>query len=201
MKKYALLFAFAVLLVVAVHFSAFAAEPAKAPEIATVPLEQGLKKVLPAFDNQPQKEVIYIKDEGFDQKCDFERDKGCKIYPAKKKGALQGLAIAWTSMDGMKGPITILLGVSPEGDITGIEVLKHEETKNLGSKITGDEFQKQFAGKNLKNSKLQVQKDGGDIKAITGASFSSKAVTGAVKETLEFYDKNKAALLEKAKGK
>jgi Na+-translocating ferredoxin:NAD+ oxidoreductase subunit G len=199
----------AVLGIIVLNLPARGAEPAKTETKATAKtesnpaetLDKGLKKVMSDFDNKPVQEVIYINDQTLASKCDFEKDKGCKVYPGKKKGALLGFAVSWTTVDGMKGPINILLGLTPDGSISGIDVLKHEETKNLGAKITEDEFQKQFLTKNLKNSKLQIEKDGGDIKAITGASFSSRAVTGAVKEALEFYDKNKTALAEKAKGK
>jgi len=200
-RKILLIAAGAILGIIVLNLPARGAEPAKTQNNPAETLDKGLKKVMPEFDNKPVQEVIYINDASLASKCDFEKEKGCKVYPGRKKGALLGFAIAWTSMDGMKGPITILLGLTPEGNISGIDVLKQEETKNLGSKITEEEFQKQFLNKNLKTGKMQIEKDGGDIKAVTGASFSSRAVTGAVKEVLEFYDKNKTALADQAKGK
>lgn len=199
-RKLLLIIAGAIIGIFVLQFPARGAEPAK-DQAAPVDLDKSLKKVMPAFDNKPVPEVIYINDPALAEKCDFEKDKGCKVYPGKKKGALLGFAIAWTSMEGFKGPITVLLGLTPEGKITGIDVLKQEETVNLGGKITEDEFQKQFLNKDLKGAKWAIEKDGGDIKSVTGASYSSRAVTGAVKETLEFFDKNKTALVDKAKGK
>ena len=72
------------------------------------------------------------------------------------------------------------------------------ETPQLGGKIGGDEFQRQFLKKSLTNAKWMLEKDGGDIRAISGASYSSGAVTGAVKEILEFYQKAKEDLKKKA---
>ena len=177
---------------------------AEAPKkIAPEALEKSLKKVLPEFDNKVLADVKYVDDKSLTDKCDYEAGKGCKVYTAKKKGAEVGFAIQWTSQEGLKGPITILLGVTPEGDITGLDILDQSETPNRGDKITTPEFQGQFVKRNLTNTKWAIdkeKKDPGDIKAITGASFSSRAVTGAVKDVLEFFDKNKATLV-KAKGK
>jgi electron transport complex protein RnfG len=162
-----------------------------------VPVDKALKKVFPDLTNKPESEVIYIDDKTVSSKCDYEKDKGCKVYPASKKGALLGYAIAFTSEEGFKAPLKVLVGLTPAGDITGIEVLEQAETPERGGKISDPEFQKQFAGKNLKNTKWSIDKDKanpGDIKAIAGASFSSKAVAGAVKDALDFYDRNKAAI-------
>jgi len=164
-----------------------------------VPLDKALKKVFPELTNKPEAEVIYVDDKTQASKCEFAKDKGCRIYPVKKKDALLGYAVGWTSEEGFKSLIKVLVGITPGGDITGIEVLEQDETPNRGAKIAEDEFLQQFAKKNLQNTKWQIEKEGGDIKAISGASFSSKAVSSAVKEALEFYGRNKDILAKKAK--
>jgi len=164
-------------------------------------LEKSIKKAFPDFDNQAKEEVIYADDPGdktLAQRCDYEPGKGCRVYPVKKKGELLGFALVWITDKGFKGVIKLMLGLTPEGEITGMDILSLQETPQLGGKIAGDEFQQQFLKKNLKNTKWMLEKDSGDIRAITGASYSSNAVTGAVKEILEFYDQRQADLKTKA---
>jgi len=175
----------------------------KAGEKSTVAVEKSLdksfKKIFPEYDNQPEKEVIFIddpKDKSLSQKCEYQLNKGCLIYPVKKKCALLGFALIWQTDKGYKGPIKLMVGISPEQEILGLDILSHNETPNLGAKISTEEFQNQFLKRTLKNTKWMIEKDGGDIKAITGASFSSRAVTSALKEVLEFYEKNKDNLLK-----
>ena len=66
-------------------------------------------------------------------------------------------------------------------------VISMNETAGLGAKCTSDEFTSQFS--NIKTDKLTVVKDGkdgvGEIDAISGATITTNAVTGAVNEALE----------------
>jgi len=161
------------------------------------PVEQALKKIFPDLVGKPEAEAIFIDDAGLVAKCDYEKDKGCKAYPVKNKSGLKGYALAWVSEEGFKAPVKVLTGITLDGDIVGIEVLEQSETPERGSKITEAEFREQFPKKNLANTKWSIDKDKkspGDIKAISGASFSSKAVTLAVKESLEFFAKYKDAI-------
>jgi len=165
-------------------------------------LERSLKKILPEFDNSPVKDLFYVddkKDKELAQKCDYEINRGCRIYPAKKDKKLVGLALGWKSNKGFGGTIKMLVGISPKGEITGIEILNHSETPGLGAKITEEKFQEQFLKKSLKNFKWKVDKDGGDVKSITGATISSRAVTEAIKSALEFFEKHKKIILKKAR--
>jgi len=167
-------------------------------------LERSLKEILPEYDNSPVKDLIYLddkKDKELGQKCEYELNKGCRIYPAKKGKKLVGLALGWQSNKGFGGTIRMLVGITPKGEITGINILSHSETPGLGAKIAEPEFQKQFLKKTLKNFNWKVDKDGGDVKSITGATISSRAITEAVRQALEFYDAHKKIILKKAEEK
>jgi len=174
-----------------------AGEKEKESKGTKISLEQALKKVFPELTNHPEAEAIYVDDKSLASKCDYEKDKGCKVYPVKKKDLLLGYAIAWTSEDGFKDLIKVLVGITCGGEIVGLEILEQNETPNRGSKITEAEFLNQFVKRNLQNTSFKIEKDGGDIKAVSGASFSSKAVVSAVKEALEFYGRNKDSLAKK----
>lgn len=133
-----------------------------------------LVKVMPKYDNEPDKEIKTV-----DEK---------QIFIAKNGDTIVGYGIKSKSLKGYGGDIDVLIGVLPEGKISGIEILKHSETPGLGSKIETDKFKNSF--KNLTiNDKIAVKKDGGIIDQFSGATISPRAVSDAVKNGLEFINK------------
>ncbi|MBN1289363.1 MAG: RnfABCDGE type electron transport complex subunit G [Actinobacteria bacterium] len=84
---------------------------------------------------------------------------------------------------GYGGPITLAVGIGTDGKITCVSVVSHNETPGLGGNIEKDEFRKQFNGMGG-SDKFIV---GETIEAITGATISSKAVTGEVADALKAY--------------
>ncbi len=81
--------------------------------------------------------------------------------------------------------IETMVGVDSVGKIIGLKVMSQTETPGLGTKIEevkyGESepwFQKQFFTKLAE--KVKVDKDGGDIQSITGATISSRAVTKSI---------------------
>ncbi|OPX25426.1 MAG: hypothetical protein B1H02_01555 [Candidatus Latescibacteria bacterium 4484_107] len=95
-----------------------------------------------------------------------------------------------TSGKGYSSTIEMAVGVDLSGALTGISIVSQQETPGLGAKITevryGESepwFQAQFKGKTL--SQLSVDKDGGAIDSITGATISSRAVTDGVRSALK----------------
>ncbi len=141
---------------------------------------RALKLVLPAYDNQPEKNVLKVQG---------ENGKALEVNLAKKGGKLIAVAFRVVSHKGYGGNIDILMGVDITGKITGIEILSMSETPGLGARIEEPAFKKQFVGKTLENTKWAVKKDGGDIDQITGATISPRAVTGAVHRGLELFKK------------
>ena len=85
---------------------------------------------------------------------------------------------------GFGGELTMMVGIV-DGTVSGISVISHSETPGLGAKAADVAFYGQFAGK---SGELTVTKTGAvsdqDINAITAATITSKAVTGAVNEVL-----------------
>lgn len=85
---------------------------------------------------------------------------------------------------GYGGEIKILVGISLKGKICGIKVLSQNETAGLGTNVVKPDFLKQFLEKSLADP-LEAKKD---IKAITGATISSRAVCRGVREALQNID-------------
>ena len=99
-----------------------------------------------------------------------------------------GYVITTTDKDGFGGNIQITVGIKKDGTINGVSILSISETAGLGMKATEPSFYNQYVNK--KADKFVVSKDGGDgeqIDALSGATITSRAVTGAVNTALGYY--------------
>lgn len=89
-----------------------------------------------------------------------------------------------TQENGFGGVFKMMVGFDKEGNITGYQVLEHQETPGLGSKM--DEWFKteknsqNIVGRNPEVGGFIVSKDNGDVDAITAATISSRAFLLAV---------------------
>ena len=100
----------------------------------------------------------------------------------------EGYVITTTDKDGFGGNIQITVGIKKDGTINGVSILSISETAGLGMKATEPSFYNQYVNK--KADKFVVSKDGGDgeqIDALSGATITSRAVTGAVNTALGYY--------------
>lgn len=89
---------------------------------------------------------------------------------------------------GYGGTISVMVGLDTEGTITGIEILSHGETPGLGANATSDSFKSRFVGKSGILTVDKTSNDGQNIQAITAATITSKAVTGAVNSVTEAFE-------------
>lgn len=80
---------------------------------------------------------------------------------------------------GYGGPIETMVGIGQDGAVRAVRVLSQSETPGLGNKVTRDKFLQAYSGARVGET-LAVNKDGGRIAAIAGATISSRAVTRAV---------------------
>lgn len=158
---------------------------------------EAIKSVLPSYDNEPDR-PIKEKNGG------MVEIKGKEYYIAKKEGIITGVAFQESTKNGFSGLIEVMIGVAPDGSLTGIDIVKHLETPGLGSKIDepqeNNTFKDQFKGKSLSNSvlvngEIKVKNDGGDIQAISGATISPRAVCEAVSKGLKHFEDVKSKLL------
>ncbi len=84
---------------------------------------------------------------------------------------------------GFSSNIKTMVGLNTDLTVSAIKVLYQSETPGLGTHTQDEWFQKQFAGKGPEE--LLVDKDGGAIKSITGATISSRAVANSVRALVE----------------
>ncbi len=87
------------------------------------------------------------------------------------------------SPNGFGGAIDMMVGISAQGAVTGVVIVSHTETASLGANCTREDFRSQFTGG---TDALSVDKDGGTIEALTGATVTSRAVTEGVNAALAF---------------
>lgn len=125
-------------------------------------------------------------------KKDMELSKGVlEVNEGIKSGKVVGYDIKVASK-GYGGKINIMVGIKNNGEVSGIKILSQSETAGLGANCEQPEFYKQYSGKPTQNLKVvktsDVKKD--EIKAITGATITSKAVTKGVNEAIDFYNNN-----------
>lgn len=112
---------------------------------------------------------------------------GITIFKAHQGDTFAGAAVK-VAENGFGGTFHVMVGFDNAGTITGFEVLDHQETPGLGSKMQ-EWFQnvRTIIGLNPAQSNLTVSKDGGDVDAITAATISSRAFLAAVNKAYNAY--------------
>lgn len=114
-------------------------------------------------------------------------EKSYNFLVVAKQGKLAGYAIVLDEI-GKSEPITLMVGMTPEGKVVDVAVLVFRESR--GWEIKEKRFLKQFHGKGVGDS-IQVDRD---IINYSGATFSSKALARGVKRALllfeQFYPRN-----------
>lgn len=140
-------------------------------------LERALTKALPTADKNA---IVLVKEEDqiYYKGFAFPDTTNLVGYAFVAKGK------------GYSSEIETMVGVDTIGNIAGTSILLQVETPGLGTKIeeikygeTKPWFQLQFIGKKWEG--LAVDKDGGEINSITGATISSRAVTNSIAEGLQ----------------
>ena len=115
------------------------------------------------------------------------------IYRVYAQGKPVAALFAVTARDGFSGLIRILVGVEFDGTITGVRILQHRETPGLGDKIESarSDWIFQFDGRSMGNPEVTgwaIRNDGGEFDQLTGASVTPRAVIGAIRDTLLYFD-------------
>ena len=99
-----------------------------------------------------------------------------------------GYVVTTTDKEGYGGDIQITVGITADGTVNGVSILTINETAGLGMRAKEPVFYEQYQGKQAE--KFVVSKDGGNgepIDALSGATITSRAVTGAVNAALGYY--------------
>ena len=139
--------------------------------------------------NEARKIVLSEADE-FKELEGMNSDIVLEVYEGIKDGQVIGYTIK-TSSKGYGGAIELMVGISKDGKITGVEIGNHSETPGLGSKATEPMFKNQYVDKDVLNSLLVVKgstNNDNEISAISGATITSNGVTNGVNAAMKIYN-------------
>jgi len=123
-------------------------------------------------------------------------------YIARKNQEVVAVAMTSTAPEGYNGNIDFIMAINNDGSVSGVRVLKHQETPGLGDKIEirKSDWITRFTSKRLQSdndSHWAVVKDNGMFDQFTGATITPRAVVKGVKNTLSYFNQNKKRLLKR----
>ncbi len=112
-----------------------------------------------------------------------------EVYEGKDGADIVGYTVK-VLPKGYGGEIELIVGISSDGKITGINIGNMSETPGLGAKAKESDFQSQFTDKPA--SDLTLVKGSAssedEVSAISGATITSTAVTNGVNVAIELFN-------------
>ena len=109
------------------------------------------------------------------------RDLPDRVYVARRGGRTAGYAMV-TDVPGKARPITMLVALDPRGRVERVEILAYRESR--GGEVRYPAFLRQFKGKGP-GEPLRHRRE---IRNITGATISCRAVTRGVRTLLALWE-------------
>lgn len=133
--------------------------------------------VIPEFNNDPLQE--------------FQSINGMDVYTGKMNGTITGYAITAVSKKGFGGKVFMLVGFKPDGTIHNTAYVSHNETPSFIDMIEESEYRLQFIGKNPANYNVAIKSEGGEIDAVSGVTYTSRAISESIQKAYNTYIKIK----------
>ncbi len=91
------------------------------------------------------------------------------------------------SLYGYSSDVRSMIGVNNDLTINRIKIISQTETPGLGANCEKREFQDQFSEKGIKE--MKVDKDGGPIESITGATITTRTIAKSIQDGLVMLEK------------
>jgi len=136
-----------------------------------------LKKVFTDYDNDPIMDRKKFDLPGSDAKV--------TVFPFMKNGKLVAIALEDYG-GGFGGDVGVMVGIdATEDKLVGIGITTMKETPGVGSRVAEPGFTKQFRGHPITG--VELESKGGDIAAVSGATFSSTGSVIAVQNAIKTY--------------
>ena len=119
------------------------------------------------------------------EKLEFTTANVTALYKAVAGGAQVGW-VAETSTSGSQGAIQMMVGVDIDSRVTGVSIVKHSETPNIGTKVVGDQsVLDRFIGmSHADGGEITVNTGTNRFDGVTGATYSSKGAAAGVNAAL-----------------
>lgn len=104
------------------------------------------------------------------------------VAEARAGGETLGYVVQVTA-NGSQGEIQMMVGIDLEGRVTGVSVIKHSETPNIGTKVVADQsVLDRFVGM---SGEITVNSGTNRFDGVSGATVSSKGVAAGVNAAME----------------
>lgn len=106
------------------------------------------------------------------------------VSEARTNGGTLGYVVQVTA-SGSQGEIQMMVGVDVDNRVTGVSVIKHSETPNIGTKVVADQsVLDRFIGMDHAHGEITVNSGTNRFDGISGATASSKGVAAGVNTAL-----------------
>ncbi len=93
--------------------------------------------------------------------------------------------VVQVTANGSQGGIQMMVGVDVDNRVTGVSVIKHSETPNIGTKVVADQsVLDRFIGMDHAYGEITVNSGSNRFDGISGATVSSKGVAAGVNTAL-----------------
>ena len=140
------------------------------------------------FDNDVLADVVLVRDAAL-----LGTDRPLPLHRARLDGRPVAALMEVVAPGGYGGAIRLIVAMQPDGSLIGVRVLSHSETPGVGDAIEPQRsgWLERLTGHGLGDPALErwaIRKDGGDFDQYTGATVTSRAVVGAVRDALRWYD-------------
>lgn len=133
---------------------------------------QAMSAVLSADSYEPMSADSYSDESGLVS----------SVYSALDEGGNTVGYVVEAAPVGFGGAINMVIGIKSDGTVSGVSIVKMSETSGLGANAKNQSFRDQYTGL---SGTIAVDKDGGTIDALTGATVTSRAVTSGVNAALK----------------
>ncbi len=97
------------------------------------------------------------------------------------KGEVLGYSFI-AAKTGYSSLISTMVVLDKDFNITNLKVISQNETPGLGTHSQDKDFPAKFKGMNAET--LKVDKDGGPVKSITGATITTRAITNSIRDAI-----------------
>ena len=148
-----------------------------------------IREILEGSSNDPLTDRFKLTDNGVER----------SFYVGKFDGEANAVAFE-TFGKGYGGLIGVMTGINiTEDKIIGVRVTTHVETPGVGSRAKSDlSFVSQFNDQMLAES-YKIKPEGGQVDALSGATLTSRGVSGALTDASDIYQRLKPQIEEKLK--
>lgn len=149
-----------------------------------------LNEVAPTqdYDNNPLAELQHHSD---------QQGRHYSIYPLRKKGQFVGCLIKSETQSAYNGRLSVLVGIRPDGTSSRVRVTQHRETPGLGDRVEprrGD-WILQLDKRPAVLAFWQLEKDGGQVSNLTGATVTARATLRVAYHALLYFQQHRKQIV------